>query len=551
MAAKSKKMLKKIPAIIWLVLGAAILFLPFLGSTHLFDWDEVNFAEASREMLITKNYFIPQINFQPFWEKPPLFFWLQASSMSVFGVNEFAARFPNALCGMITLICLYRIGKRLRDKTLGWIWVLMYAGSFLPQLYFKSAIIDPWFNLFIFLSLYHLAFYTEVPDTKQGRRIFYSGLFAGLAVLTKGPVALLIIGLVYGIYQLAHRFGNFLKARHLLLFLVVMAMIGGVWFVALSLGGFQNVIVDFIKYQVSLFATSEADQTGPFFYHFIVLLFGCFPAVALCILAMRRYKKIQLSFNFQQWMMILFWVVLILFSIVRTKIVHYSSLCYLPLTFFAALCFDGVYRQQWRMPSWSRWLQLGTGLFLALLIIGITYVNQWRDPLIRSGLVHDDFAKAAMKADVAWSGWEKIPGFLLLAGLLVFFYDVRLKPKTALFILFFSTMAAVNGTILLITPKIEPYSQGAAVEFYQSKAREEPVIETIGFKSYAQLYYGQRIPSLGKTRADSIIRYGTDPGVPCYFVGKIQNRENDKKDNPRLQELYTKNGFVFYRLNRE
>ncbi|MGZ3958363.1 MAG: ArnT family glycosyltransferase, partial [Flavisolibacter sp.] len=138
-------MLKKIPAIIWLVLGAAILFLPFLGSTHLFDWDEVNFAEASREMLITKNYFIPQINFQPFWEKPPLFFWLQASSMSVFGVNEFAARFPNALCGMITLICLYRIGKRLRDKTLGWIWVLMYAGSFLPQLYFKSAIIDPWF----------------------------------------------------------------------------------------------------------------------------------------------------------------------------------------------------------------------------------------------------------------------------------------------------------------------------------------------------------------------------------------------------------------------
>lgn len=52
----------------------ALLFIPFLGQVHLFDWDEINFAESAREMMVSGNYFQVQVNFQPFWEKPPLFF---------------------------------------------------------------------------------------------------------------------------------------------------------------------------------------------------------------------------------------------------------------------------------------------------------------------------------------------------------------------------------------------------------------------------------------------------------------------------------------------
>jgi 4-amino-4-deoxy-L-arabinose transferase-like glycosyltransferase len=53
---------------------AAILFIPFLGNVHLFDWDEINFAESAREMIATGNYFNVQINYARFTEKPPLFF---------------------------------------------------------------------------------------------------------------------------------------------------------------------------------------------------------------------------------------------------------------------------------------------------------------------------------------------------------------------------------------------------------------------------------------------------------------------------------------------
>jgi 4-amino-4-deoxy-L-arabinose transferase-like glycosyltransferase len=59
--------------------------------------DEINFAESAREMIVTGDYSKVQINFNPFWEKPPLFIWMQVLSMKIFGINEFAARFPNAV----------------------------------------------------------------------------------------------------------------------------------------------------------------------------------------------------------------------------------------------------------------------------------------------------------------------------------------------------------------------------------------------------------------------------------------------------------------------
>src|SRR5574343_557412 len=95
-----------------IVLISGVLFLPYLVSVHLFDWDEINFAESAREMIMTGNYSQVQINYQAFWEYPPLFIWMQVLSMKVFGVNEFAARFPNVVFGILTLCLIYTTGRR-------------------------------------------------------------------------------------------------------------------------------------------------------------------------------------------------------------------------------------------------------------------------------------------------------------------------------------------------------------------------------------------------------------------------------------------------------
>ncbi len=540
-------MTRKLPSELLILIGGLILFVPFLGTTHLFDWDEINFAEASREMLRTGNYAIPQIGFEPFWEKPPLFFWLQVISMKVFGVNEFASRFPNAACGVLTLLLLFRSGKKLVSEQFGWMWVLIYAGSLLPQFYFKSGIIDPWFNLFIFLAVYQLTFYSDPLATRPTKKVLLAGLFTGLAVMTKGPVALLIVGLCYGVFAIGTRFKNFMKPLHILLFLLVASIAGGIWFIALLANGQQHIISEFITYQIRLFQTEDAGHGGPFFYHFIILLVGCFPAAALSILSMRTGRPPnETPVHFHRWMMILFWVTLLLFSIVKTKIVHYSSLCYFPLTYLAAVSFYHLYNRKWHLPGWNKWLQVVTGFLLSVLIIVVTFIDQLKPYLLQPGKIKDPFAKANLAAQVTWTGWEKLPGFLLLAGVLYFIIQSRNAIRMSLVVLFVTALIGINLTIVLITPKVEPYSQGAAIEFYQSKQGQNVVVETLRFKSYAHLFYTDRPPQFTRSLTDSIKQFNTHPEIPVFYVGKIQNREENERELP-LEFLYEKNGFVFYK----
>jgi 4-amino-4-deoxy-L-arabinose transferase-like glycosyltransferase len=534
-------------------IAAIIFFVPFLGAVHLFDWDEINFAEASREMLITHNYSIPQINFQPFWEKPPLFFWLQVISMKMFGVNEFASRFPNAACGVLTMITLFRIGRRWFDEEFGLIWSLVYAGSLLPHFYFKSGIIDPWFNLFIFLAVYQFSLYSNKQAHRMPRHVLLAGLYTGLAVMTKGPVAILVLGLTYGVYMLFNRFKKFIRAVDLFIFIVVALAVGGVWFLALWLKGQEHIIHDFIMYQIRLLRTEDADHGGPFFYHFFILLIGCFPAAALGIVSMRStIKQKPYTAQFQAWMLILFWVVLLLFSIVKTKIVHYSSLCYFPLSFLAAHTFYKVIRGEMRLPGWSRWLEIITGSLLCIALCAITFIDKFKPYLLKPGVIEDEFAKGNLQANVKWTRFEMLPGLILLAGVIFFITFHNSNIRRALYGLFLFSLVSTNLATVMIAPKVEPYSQGAAIDFYIGKKNEKAVIEPLGFKSYAQLFYAERPPALGGIKEEEVFTDMVPAGITPYCVVKIQNAKNYEMRYPdKLQKLYEKNGFVFYRVIRK
>src|SRR5205823_2537238 len=159
-------------------------------------------------------------------------------------------------------------------------------------------------------------------------------------------------------YAISTGFRNFMKPKDILIFLILTAFVGSIWFIALYLNGQQQIIIDFFKYQVKLFTTEDAGHGGPFYYHFIILLIGCFPAAALGLLSMRRIRNNnEIPLHFHRWMLILLWVVLLLFSIVKTKIVHYSSLCYFPLTFLASVTFYLIWNNKWQIPVWNKWLQ--------------------------------------------------------------------------------------------------------------------------------------------------------------------------------------------------
>ncbi len=527
-----------------LLLIGAVLFLPALGAVHLFDWDEINFAECAREMLVTKDYLRMQIDFQPFWEKPPLFIWMQVLSMKIFGVNEYAARFPNALVGMATLVSLYHVGRNVANERRALLWVGFYLASWLPHFYFKSGIIDPAFNLFIFGAVYQLHCLRTTP--KPAPAILWGGLFLGLAVLTKGPVALLILALCFGVYFVWNRGLNGFKIGRLLLFAGVTLAVAFSWFaVEVAQHGWWFVRA-FVAYQAGLFSQNIASHEEPWFYHPIVLLIGCFPA-SLFLFRGRLAGYVReepAGKDFTRWMWILFWVVLVLFSIVKTKIVHYSSLCYFPVTYLAARHLEAVLTGQVALRKGLKIALLFLGTVWGIVLLALPLVGIYKAKIIP--YIKDPFAVANLSAAVPWSLWECGWGLFYIAGIWWAVSLFRRRAARGVLVLAGVQILAIQITILHFTPKIEAISQRAAIDFFKSKQGEDCYVQVLGYKSYAPLFYTRKHPPADKRAYnEQWLLQGAVPR-PVYFVCKI-NRKEEFLKNPNLELLSEKNGFVFMR----
>lgn len=528
---------------ITIFLIGTLLFVPFLGQVHLFDWDEINFAECAREMIVSKDYLRMQINYRPFWEKPPLFIWLQVLSMKTFGINEFAARFPNALAGVITLIALYYTGKRIVNERLAIWWVILYAATWLPHFYFKSGIIDPIFNLFIFLS------FVQVYFIKYGQNKYLhallSGVFLGLAVMTKGPVAILVAGISFTTYLIVNKGFTGYKLLHLLTITVATLLTTALWFgVEILQHGFWFVN-EFITYQVRLFKTEDAGHGGPFFYHFIVLLIGCFPAAPFLF----QYFKKQRAENTQQadfikWMWIMFWVVLLLFSIVKTKIVHYSSLCYFPLTFLAALQLYRIAEGKVSLLKPVKILLTVIGVVLAIAITCLPLVGLNKDILIP--LIDDPFAVGNLQANVHWGIAEISWGLIYLAGIITAVVLMKREFRKGILVLCAVQIITIQATVLHFTPKIEAISQRAAIEYFQSFIGKDVYVHVLGYKSYAHLFYTQKQPQTNNNYDNEEWLLTGNIDKPAYFICKIMEADRYRA-MPQLEETGSKNGFVFFK----
>lgn len=542
---------------LWLVILGALLYLPFLGGVHLFDWDEINFAEISREMLITGDYGRVYINFEPFWEKPPFFFWLQSSAMAIFGVGEYAARFPNAICGILTLVVLYRIGRQLYNHRFGLIWALTYFGTVLPLLYFKSSIIDPWFNFFIFTGLYgFILFYwkkngfdLELKGNKW-QYLFLGGFLIGLGIITKGPVAYLIAALTMGVYWVYQRFRFYVNVPQFLFFSLAASLITLSWYGIETWKNGPWFIFEFNKYQYRLFSTPDAGHKGFFGYHFAVLLVGCFPASIFAVRSFWKMPETEKLYqaDFRKWMKYLFFVVLILFSIVKSKIVHYSSMCYFPLTFLAAVVLYQIiegkiaFNRAMRIGLWSV-----AGLYI-LLTISMPFLAGHLEVL--KPLLKDPFAVANMDAKVHWTGFEIIPGLFLFVLLLYSLPKFRSDAWTAFRMLFLGTGVFVMLTLIFFIKRIEGYSQRAAIEFCEKRVGEDCYVITDGYKSYVHLFYTRK-PKVTNPKSwdkEWLIHGEIDKDV--YAITKI-DRTEELESIPEFKEIGRKNGFVFYKRSKK
>ncbi len=535
-----------------IALGAALLFFPFLGQVHLFDWDEINFAECAREMIVTKDYLRAQIDFMPFWEKPPIFIWMQVLSMKLFGIGDYAARFPNAFMGVATLLTLYYVGKKVVNEKMAAWWVLLYAATWLPHFYFKSGIIDPTFNFFIFLAFFQLHLLKFLGN--KTRHAVLAGLFLGLAVLTKGPAAIIVAMLSFAVYLVVVKG----KSQYTVKQMAIIAFCAALPFVAWIAIATANYglaygkwfLTEFISYQARLFSTEDADHGGPFVYHFIVLLIGCFPASAFLFQYTRKPgSDAPHTRDFTRLMWIMFWVVLILFSIVKTKIVHYSSLCYFPLTYLAALQLHRLSNNALLLKKRVKAILYFTGSVLGVFILALPIVGLNKAKIIP--LIDDPFAVGNLSANVPWSYAECLWGLLYIVGIVAAILYMQRNFRKGMIALCVLQLVIIQVTVLHFTPKIEGYSQRAAITFFEGFEGQNVYIHSLGYKSYAYLFYAKKQPfanasyyNNGSIDEQWLLNGNVDK--PTYFICKVQDARQYIA-MPQLEKINELNGFVFFK----
>jgi 4-amino-4-deoxy-L-arabinose transferase-like glycosyltransferase len=539
---------------------ATLAFIPFLGKADLIDWDEMSFAEVSREMIALGDYLRIHIDFNLFWEKPPMFFWMQSLSMQIFGINENAARLPNAIAGVVTLLVVYRIGRHMFDRTFGALWALAFFGSLLPHLFFRVGLIDPWFNLFIFLGIYFFVLFYWNKSDFEGPKLKYSsttyillsGLSLGLAMLTKGPVAFLIFTLCMGVYFIWRKFKLPASIPRLALLTIVAAGVTLIWFGLDAMRNGTGFITAFTEYQLGLLTTQSEGHVGFPGYHFVVNLFGCFPASIIALPALFKIRApAGRQKNFQLWMLILFWVVIILFTVVQSKAIHYSSMVYFPLTFLAAVT---IYEVMHGRAKWRNWVTVTIAIiggFIGIILCALPFIgknissfaDRFKDPTTADSIM----------AEVSWVWYEGFIGLVLIVGIFASINFIRKREMLpqgwdmgmGAIVLFLSTALTVNIASIHLTPKVLSYSQGANIEFFKNLEGEECYVDVLGYKSYAHLFYTKKqAGARPESRDIEWLLYG-QIDKPAYFSVKKKNMTDHILKSPGIEVLYEKNGFVY------
>lgn len=250
-----------------------IAFFQSLGSFPLIEPDEGRYAEIPREMLERCDFITPLLNYIKYFEKPPLHYWLNALCMSIFGRNEFAARFAGALMGLLAVLLTYHVGRKLFGRRSGLLAALILGTctGFLAQA--RLNITDMTLTCTLSASLAFFIVAAREDERHKGRYYYASYLCAALAVLAKGLIGIVFPGAIIFLYLLLAKRWRLLREMRLATGILLLLLIAAPWFILVSLRNPEFARFFFIHEHFERFLTKVHGRYQPFWF-FIPVLIG-------------------------------------------------------------------------------------------------------------------------------------------------------------------------------------------------------------------------------------------------------------------------------------
>jgi 4-amino-4-deoxy-L-arabinose transferase-like glycosyltransferase len=316
--------------ILFISVLSSLLFGFGINKIGLTDPDETFYAETAKEMLSHHSFFTPLIFEKPQFEKPPLTYWLIMSSFSIFGINEKSARLPMVIFGIIGVVATYIFSLFVFNRKIAIFSSLILATSLL---YLGSVCIiltDMIFSVFIALSLY--SFFLGYLKKKY-QIIFwdFSYIFLAFAVLTKGPLAIIIVGLTIFAFVVLNKEVSILKKLFYPQGLIIFSIICLPWYLFMTFKYGKDFLYGFFIHEnLGRFFIAEHKHNDHLYYYPLVIFLGIFPWSFWLFFLKNRVSEFLKEFSFlKSW----FWTPFLFFLIAKSKLPSYV----LPLSFPLAI----------------------------------------------------------------------------------------------------------------------------------------------------------------------------------------------------------------------
>jgi 4-amino-4-deoxy-L-arabinose transferase-like glycosyltransferase len=244
-----------------------------LGNSAIWDANEAFYVETPREMLEANDFINPTFNYRPRFNKPVLSYWIVAGFYQVFGVSVGVQRFAIALGALLLIFSTYVLARTASSKAAG-LWAAAGLAA-APRLvmFARRIFIDIWISAFLALTLTFFALSEAHPERRR-RYLILMYVSVGLGVLTKGPVAIALPALAFGLYLAVRRELRRVTQMMLPLGSVIIAVIVVPWYAALYREQGWTYIRSFlISENVERFTQGVGvlQHRGPWFYLPVVL----------------------------------------------------------------------------------------------------------------------------------------------------------------------------------------------------------------------------------------------------------------------------------------
>lgn len=326
---------------IFLLFLLGSLYFILLGTRPLFVPDEGRYAEIAREMVTSGDYITPYLNHIKYFEKPVLFYWLEAAAIKIGGLTLWSLRSLPALLALLGCLLTYYAGRTLYDRLTGMIAALLLGTTLLYFIMARMISLDLPVTVFLTACLY--AFLLGAREQPGFKRRFYFWLAtsaAAFAVLTKGLIGMVFPGMIIFTWIALTQEWRLIKHSYLPSCLLIFLLIATPWHWLIQQRNPEFFYFYFIEQHFLRYTTLDVGHYQPAWFFLPNLLFGFFPWIVFLPAALLTL----VPFSVKKWrlqpteLFLFLWALLIFvfFSFSKSKLIPYILPVFPPLSLLTA-----------------------------------------------------------------------------------------------------------------------------------------------------------------------------------------------------------------------